>query len=155
YEVPVKKASFWTAFGGWVSALAASLVIAAFGAYIGYTTQIHLTGKQKRQQAYSELMGQKILVAQLTYNHFADFASFEYYQRRLQLEGWDTQTFIFREAQRHMNQSDYLALEVTKSKKDLYQTLGLIRSYFPASPKLKELTQRIYSYKFFQFFQLK
>jgi hypothetical protein len=49
-----------------------------------------------------------------------------------------------------MHEAGETTVEIIKSRQSLYETLGLIRSYFPYSPKLKELTHKIYRYKMFE-----
>jgi len=134
----------------WIPAVVALIVavIAPFLTYqLGLNAQLKLTGKQKRQQAYSELMGEKAVLTQLIVSRFEAFINSDYHEARWKIAGQPKDSFDLQESQRWMRKSEDLAIEVAKSRKSLYDTLGLIRSYFPHSSRLKELTHRIYHSK--------
>jgi len=132
-EVFTDKPSRWATFRNWVTTLAASLIIAVVGAYLGYTTQVQLTGKQKRQQAYSELMGRNIARTQIIITRSEAYVYSKYYERQWQLAGMPKESFDLQEGQRWMHKSEDLVLEIAKSNQGLFETLGLVRMYFPSS----------------------
>ena len=132
--IPKANASFRILPAVWVPAIVALIVavIAPFLTYkLGLNSQLKLTGKQKRQQAYSELMGHRALITQLLYSRFEAYIYSDAHEERWHMEGEPNDSFDSREAQRWMHKSEDLAIEIAKSRKSLYDTLGLIRSYFP------------------------
>src|SRR5882724_4787984 len=141
-----KKPSRLTAFGTWASSIVAALIIVLGGGYASYhwglSAQIQLTDRQKRQQAYSELMGEKAVLSQYLVSHFEAYIHSDYHEARWKLAGAPTDSLDLQEAKRWMQRSEDLVVEVAKTKKSLFETLGLIRSYFPLSDRLKELTHR-------------
>jgi hypothetical protein len=118
-EISAEKPSHWVTFRNWVTPLAAALIIAAFGAYFGYHAQVSLTGKQKRQQAYSELMGRSAVRTQIIVSRTEASIFSKYYERRWHLAGNPTDSLDFQEAQRWMHKSEDLALEIAKSNQSL------------------------------------
>jgi hypothetical protein len=134
----------------WIPAVVALLVavIAPFLTYqLGLNAQLKLTGKQKRQQAYSELMGRKLVRAQLYLSRFEAFIKSDYFEAKWHLEGEPKDSINYQESIRWMHKSEELVLEIAKNNQSLFETLGLIRSYFPGSKELHELTRRIYHFK--------
>jgi hypothetical protein len=92
-------------------------------------------------------MGHKALITQLLYSRFEAYVFSDEHEERWHMEGEPKDSLDLREAQRWMHKSEELAVEIAKSRKNLYDTLGLIRSYFTHSEKLKELTNKIYHSK--------
>jgi hypothetical protein len=132
-----------------------ALLVIVIAAYLGYqlglNAQLKLTGKQKRQQAYSELMGRKVVLTQLITSHLVADTYFEYYQRKLWLAGGPPEASLhLEEARRWQHRGEDLALEIAKRSQSLFETLGFIRSYFPYSARLKELTNQLYHAKGFE-----
>ena len=99
------------------------------------------------QEAYSKLMGEKAVLTQLLVSRFEAHINSDMHEARWKLAGEPKDSFDLQEAQRWMHKSEDLAIEVAKSRRSLYETLGLIRSYFPNSERLKELTHRIFHTK--------
>ncbi len=130
----------------WVPAVIALLVV-VIGPYLNYKAQEKLTGKQKRQEAYSILMGQKLVITQLYVSRSEAYIFSDYHERKSQLAGTGVESLDFQEAQRWMHKSEDLVLEIAKSRQNLFETLGLIGSYFSSSDKLKELSRQIYNSK--------
>ncbi len=137
----------------WVASITSNgLLIALVIAGVGYTTQVHITNKQKRQQAYSELLGEKAVIAQYLFSRFEAYIHAEFHQARwhlaTDLQGFldlqETKKLDLQETLRWMQKSEDLSLEVAKNTKSLFETLGVARSYFSLSPKLKDLTHRIF-----------
>ncbi len=121
------------------------IILAAYLSYhFGLNSQIQLTGMQKRQQAYSELMGEQAVIAQYLFSRFEAYVHSEFHEARWKLAAEPKDFLDLQEARRWMQKSEDLALEVAKNTKSLYETLGLIRSYFRFSPELKDLTHRIF-----------
>jgi hypothetical protein len=76
---------------------------------------------------------------------------FEYQQRKLWLAGGPPEASLhLEEARRWQHRGEELALEIAKSSQRLFETLGFIRSYFPYSARLKELTNQLYHAKGFE-----
>jgi hypothetical protein len=118
---------------------------------LGFYTQLKITGKQKRQQAYSELMAKKAILTQLITSYLVANTYFQHQEGRWWLaQGTPDESIHLEEARKWMNEAGELILEIAKSRQSFYETLGLIRSYFPYSPQLKELTYKIYHYKIFE-----
>jgi hypothetical protein len=134
---------------------AIALLVIVIAAYLGYqlglNAQLKLTGKQKRQQAYSEFMGRKVVLTQLITSHLVADTYFEYHERKRGLAGGPTEASLhLEEARRWQHRGEDLALEIAKSSQSLFETLGFIRSYFPYSARLKELTNQLYHAKGFE-----
>jgi hypothetical protein len=134
---------------------AIALLVIVIAAYLGYqlglNAQLKLTGKQKRQQAYSEFMGRKVVLTQLITSHLVADTYFEYHERKRGLAGGPTEASLhLEEARRWQHRGEDLALEIAKSSQSLFETLGFIRSYFAYSARLKELTNQLYHAKGFE-----
>jgi hypothetical protein len=129
YEVSTKKPSRWAGFRSWVNPIAASLILLIIGAIITYFVQV----KQKKLETYSKLMGQRVFVAQFFVWQLEASAFLAYYQRKWELDGKPSESYDFKEFQRRMHREEDVALEFLKSRKDLYEILGSVRSYFSKS----------------------
>jgi len=142
-----KKPSRWRAFGIWTSSIVAALIIALGGGYATYqwglNTQIQLTRMQKRQQAFSELMGERAVLNQYLFSRYEAYIHSDFHDARGKKTGALADSLEVQEARRWMQKSEDLALEVAKIRKSLSETFGLIRSYFPLPDSIKELTHRI------------
>ena len=127
-----------------------AIVVAFLSYQLGLHTQLKLTGKQKRQQAYSELMGRKTLLRQLWTSHMIADAHFYYHEAQWWLSRGQTEASIhLEEARRWQHKGEDLSIDVAKAYQGLFETLGEIRSYFPYSDKLRDLTNQIYHSKWF------
>ena len=132
----------------WIPAVVTliGLIVAPFLTYwYGLKSQLELTGKQKRQQAYSELMERKVLLKQLWTSQLVAVTNFYYHNANSNLAGGQTEgSFDLEEGRRWQHKSEDLTIEIAKSYQSLFETLGLIRSYFPYSVRLIDLTNKIY-----------
>jgi hypothetical protein len=113
----------------------------------GLRKQLKATDEQRRQQAYSQLLGRKAVMSQLYVSRFEALIYSDYHEARWKLSGAPKDSLDLQEAQRWMHKSEDLALEVSKSNQALFETLGLIRSCFRRTQELDSLTDRLYHFK--------
>ena len=127
----------------WIPLIGAVLI--AFLSYqLGFNAQLQLTGKQKRLQAYSELMGRKVVMMELFVSRLSAATYKDYHERVWHLTKDSAEgIFHLEEARRELRRTEDLATEIGKSYQNLFETLGLVRSYFPYSPRLKELINQL------------
>jgi hypothetical protein len=133
----------------WIPVISA-LLVAYLSYQLGLNAQLKLTGKQKRQQAYSELMGRKTLLSQLWTSSLVADTYFYYHEAKWWLAGGPTEASLhLEEARRWQHKGEDLSIEIAKTYQSLFETLGEIRSYFPYSDRLRDLTTQIYHSKWF------
>ena len=129
----------------------AALLVAIITPYLTYQwglrTQLEATERQKRQQAYSEVLGRKAVMSQLYVSRFEAWIYSDYHEARWKLAGAPKDSIDLQEAQRWMHKSEDLALEIAKNNQSLFETLGLIRTSFRRTPTLDSLTEKLYRFK--------
>ena len=134
-----------------ILALIGVIVGSLLTSQLGLQTQPKINSKQKRLQAYSELMGRGAVLSQLITSNLVANTHFQHQVGLWWLAGESTRASLhLEEARKWMHEAGETTVEIIKSRQSLYETLGLIRSYFPYSPTLKELTHKIYRYKMFE-----
>jgi hypothetical protein len=109
--------------------------------------QITVNDRQKQQQVFSQLMGQKFMLPQLYVSRFEAIIYTEYHQARWNLAGTPEGSFDLQEAQRWIRRSEELALRISENNQVLFETIGMTRILFPAMPELDGLIDRIYHFK--------
>jgi hypothetical protein len=128
-----------------------ALIVAVFTPYLTYrwglSRQIVESSKQKKQQAYSELMGRKAVMAQFYVSRFEALIYSDYHEALWKLAGSPKESLDLQEAQRWMHKSEDLALEIAKSNQALFETIGRVRTSFQNNTELHNLTDRIYRLK--------
>ena len=145
------QSSSWTLL---LTALIAGL-FALIGGFVGaYTTstlnfrnQLKITSFQKRQQGYAEIMGVRFLLPQLYVSRFEARIFSDYHEQLWHLRGAPRDSFDFQETQRWMHKSEDLALEIAKTNKELFESVGLVRGSFKQSAELDALTERVYHFR--------
>ena len=134
-----------------ILALIGVIVGSLLTSQLGLQTQPKINSKQKRLQAYSELMARGAVLSQLITANLVANTHFQYQEGLWWLAGESTRASLYlEEARKWMHEAGETTVEIIKSRQSLYETLGLIRSYFPYSPNLKELTHKIYRYRMFE-----
>lgn len=128
-------------------ALVGVIVGALLGARLSFRNQFRLSTLQSRQKAYSDLMGKKALLTQLYVSRFEAFAYSDYHERLWHLAGAPKDSIDFSEAQRWMRKSEDFAIDIAKARQSLFESIGTVRASYPATPKLDELSERIYKSK--------
>lgn len=122
-------------------------VLASFMAYqYGLTTQIKLSERQEKRRAYADLTGLKALLRQLLVSRIEAAVLVDYYHARWKLSGAPKDGFELQEAISNVRNVETLTLEVAKTNQKLFETIGVIRTTYPDTPKLRELTDRIYNF---------
>jgi hypothetical protein len=128
----------------------ALLLAAAIGPIIAYqcglNAQLKISEKQNRQKAYADLMGQKAMLRQLYVSRVESTILCDYYQALWRLTGFPKESLFHQESINNLRKSERLAIEVAKITQKIFETIGLIRTSFPNSPKLNELTEKIYRF---------
>lgn len=120
--------------------VAGAILVAFISGFLGYKggskAQLHATRKERRQLAYSQLLGHRVLLPQILVSRFEALAFSDYHEALWNLAGSPNDSLDFRESQRWMQKSEDLALETAKSRRHLYETLGLIRAVFKSNQDL-------------------
>jgi hypothetical protein len=110
--------------------------------------QITVSKRQKQQQVFSQLMGQKFMTPQLFFSGCEATISFGYHQARWKLAGEAPQESLdFQEAQRWLGLSTDLTLKIAENNKTLFEIIGLIRILFPTTPELDERINAVYHFE--------
>lgn len=145
------KNTYWSQFGAQGRTVLLAVLSAVLTGYVSYqyglNTQIKVNNTQKRQQAYSELMGRKAVLKQLYVSRFEALIFSDYHEARWRMSGKPKESLHLQEAQRWMHKSEDFALDVAKSNQSLFETLGLIRAVFPSSTKQNDLIEKLYHFK--------
>lgn len=127
-----------------------ALIVAVIAPYLSYqyglNTQLKIGNKQNRQKTYADLMGQKAMLRQLYVSRVESTILFDYYQTRWRLAGSPKESTDFEESIHNLRKAEGLAIEVAKTTQQIFETIGIIRTSFPNSSKLNELTEKIYQF---------
>ena len=106
YEVSTGKHSRWAAFCTWVSSVTSNgLIIALLVAGVGYIIQMRIITKQKQQQSYSELRGERAILPYLLYYYYQAFIHSDYHEARWKLTGAHPDSLDLQEGKRWMHSS--------------------------------------------------
>lgn len=130
-------------------------IFALLGALVGgyatsnfnFRNQIKDVKYRNRQQAYSQIMGHKYLLPQLYVSRFEAMIFSDYHEQRWKLGGNLSNSLDPSEAQRWMHKSEDLVLEVARTNKFLFESIGLARASFRQDELLEKLTQRICQFR--------
>lgn len=127
--------------------LLVAIITAVLGYVLGTRTQLAATAKERRQQAYSQILGHEAILSQLLVSRFEAFAYSDYHEALWRLDGRPSDSVGFQEALRWMRKSEDLGLEVARCRQRLYETLGLIRAVFKSNPSLTEKLEMVENHK--------
>jgi hypothetical protein len=121
-----------------------SLVGVALGSLLTHCSQVKTADRQKRQEVFSTLMGDRIFVGQLFVYAIEARINSDYHEARFVLT---KDQLHLQEALRWMRRSEDLGMELARARKNLCEILGPVRLQFRKTPKLDELTDQIYRFK--------
>ena len=147
YVVPLERQpeSWWRTFlNSQVAGAVLALAGVALGSLLTHCSQLKTADRQKKQEVFSVLMGDKIFVGQLFVYAVEARINSDYHEARFVLT---KDQLHLQEALRWLRRSEDLGMEVARARKNLCETLGPVRLLFRKSPKLDELTDRIYGFK--------
>lgn len=125
----------------------------AFGGYLtsewNFRNQLKTTTWEKRQQAYSEIMGLRFLQVETVH---------QAYQAKIlqsrDLWRWAKSEFKdsshLSEADRYMIRHENLILEVARTNERLFKSIGLAKGTFPISTELDSKVDLIYRHPIFE-----
>lgn len=130
----------------WIG-VAVTLISVVVGPYLGYyygvRSQTEIIGVQRRQQAYSDLMGQRALLQQLYVSAVDARINFDYYNRRWIIDQSPKDSPYLTEASASAKRCDELAIELARAKQKHFETLGVIHTSYASDKKITDLVQRI------------
>jgi len=141
------QSRLWLAIVNAVLPLVGVVLGAYLTQYFGYEAQLKTIAHQKRQEAFSALMGEKLVTTQLYVSRFEALAFSDYHESRWKLSGSPSDSLDLQEGKRWMQKSVDLVMDLVKNHQTLCGILGSIRLHFKNTPKLVELTDRIYKFK--------
>lgn len=121
-------------------AIVVAFITGFLGYFLGTRATLEATQKERRQLAFSQLLGHQVILPQLLVSRFEALAYSDYHEALWNLEGSPNDSLDFHECQRWMRKSEDLALESAKGRQQLYETLGMIRAVFKSS---EDLTSRL------------
>ena len=145
-EQPVKKQERASYLVPAIAALIAAIILPIITYQCGLNAQLKISKKQNRQKAYADLMGQKAMLRQLYVSRVESTILGNYYQARWKLEGYQKESLYLQESINNLRRGEMLTIEVAKTNQKIFETIGLIRTAFPNTPKLNELTEKIYRF---------
>ena len=126
-----------------IGALLVATVTGLLSYRYGLKTQLEATRKDRRQLAYSQLLGHQAMLSQLVVSRFEAFANSDYNEYRWKLAGHPSDSLDLHEAQRWMRKAEDLAFEVAKCRKELFETLGLIRAVYKPQDVLTDKLSKV------------
>jgi hypothetical protein len=92
-------------------------------------------------------MGRKFMTSQLYVSRFEAYIFSDYHEARWKVSDQRKDSIDLQEAMRWMHKSEELVMELARNNQSLFETLGMIRTLFPHTPRLEELTSRVYHFK--------
>lgn len=128
-----------------------TFILTTLGSYFTYRWNISaqkiISKEQRQQEAFSRLMGKKILIMQLYVSRFEAMVYSDYHEAKWKNAGYPNESLDMQEAVRWMHKSEDYAIEIAKATQSLFEDLGLIRILFPPTPELEEHINKLYYFK--------
>lgn len=140
------KTLLFTVFGGLLAA-GGGVVGQYYASQFQFSSQVHIQKIQGQRQVFARLMGRKFATTQLYVSRYEALVFSDYHETRWKRFGSPKDSLDLQEAQRWMHRSEDLVFEIVKNNQALYEDLGTVRALFPDAPRLRELVERIYSFK--------
>lgn len=140
------KTLLFTLFGG-ILAAGSGILGQYYSSQFQFSSQVQIQKIQGQRQVFARLMGRNFATKQLYVSRYEALVFSDYHEARWKRSGSSKDSFDLQEAQRWMHRSEDLVFEIVKNNQALYEDLGTVRALFPDVPKLRELVERIYSFK--------
>jgi hypothetical protein len=126
-------------------------VFAIAGSYFATTFQMSAQSQiqkvEEQRNVSASLMGQKIMWEQLNILQANAKIASDYNQERWQRAGLPNTSVDLEELKYWSHRSGDLVLELAKSSQAILDDTANVQTLFPDTPKLRELCQRIYTFK--------
>jgi hypothetical protein len=126
-------------------------VFAIAGSYFATTFQMSAQSQaqkvEEQRKVSASLMGQKIMWEQLNIFQANAKTASDYNQERWQRAGLPYTSVDLEELKYWSHRSADLVLELAKSSQAILEDTANVQTLFPDTPKLRELCQRIYTFK--------
>jgi hypothetical protein len=126
-------------------------VFAIAGSYYATTFQMSAQSQARKvedqRKVSASLMGQKIMWEQLNIFYANAKTTSDYNQERWQRAGLPITSVDLEELKYWSHRSADLVLELAKSSQTILQDTANVQTLFPDTPTLRELCQRIYTFK--------
>src|SRR3989338_8780171 len=112
-----------------------------------FSTEARIEKIQEQRQVFARLMGRKFATKQLHVSRYEALVFSDYHEARWKRAGSPNDSLDLQEAQRWMHRSEDLVFEIVRNNQILFEDIGVARALFPNTPRLRELVDRIYSFK--------
>lgn len=133
-----------------------TLVISWGSVYLAHQLQMKQeklrTEREKKQKLYSDLLGIKPVYAQLYVSRFEAMLYSDFHENSIKMKSSqgglpDPIDHDWSEAKRFLQRSEDLTLDIAKTRRELFENIGLVKILFRSSLELSNLVQAIYKHK--------
>ena len=125
-------------------------LFAIVGAYFATDFQMNAQAKSHKSEeqlkVFARLMGRKLVTEQLNLSQ-AEARMFSDYNEEIWKRQGPQDSLDLEEARHWMQRSQDLVFDVMKNNQALFEDLATAQALFPDTPRLRELTARVYNFR--------